>query len=69
MVTGKHRERQGCGKEAVGREAIMDCSVDGAYDIGWWTGGMPAVQLIQLIFEWMFLTVFNHYLLEKAVGI
>ena len=30
---------------------------------------LPAVQLIQLIFEWMFLTVFNHYLLEKAVGI
>ena len=28
---------------------------------------LPAVQLIQLIFEWMFLTVFNHYLLEKAV--
>lgn len=36
----ENRERQGCGKEAVGREAIMDCSVDGAYDIGWWTGGI-----------------------------
>ncbi|ERI70319.1 hypothetical protein HMPREF1548_02446 [Clostridium sp. KLE 1755] len=39
-MTGENRERQGCGKEAVGREAIMDCSVDGAYDIGWWTGGI-----------------------------
>ena len=61
-MTGENRERQGCGKEAVGREAIMDCSVVDGRDL-------PAVQLIQLIFEWMFLTVFNHYLLEKAVGI